>query len=91
MAAPSPSDYGTAAAAAYGAPLPPGWTVKATSDPTPQSDGFSAVALQDPSGNTIIACEGTVLGTTTYGRSSVSHVHTAWNPDPAGATDRVDT
>jgi len=33
MAAPSPSDYGTAAAAAYGAPLPPGWTVKATSDP----------------------------------------------------------
>jgi nucleotidyltransferase AbiEii toxin of type IV toxin-antitoxin system len=24
------------------------------------------------------------------GRSGVSHVHAAWNPDPAGAADRVD-
>jgi len=72
MSTPTTTEYLTASAAAYtltqsgGLVVPTDWTVVAHSDSSYQSDGFSAVALKDPSGNIIIANEGTVTGVSSY-------------------------
>jgi hypothetical protein len=78
MSAPNNQEYGTASAAAYtltqssGFILPPGWSIVQESSRAQRSDGFAAVALKDPSGNIIIANEGTVAGGGAYSRGTLA-------------------
>ena len=78
MAAPTQPEYGTASNYAYtltasgGFVVPAGWSVVALSPTAQQADGFAAVALRDPSGNLIIANEGSLPGVDPYGRGTLS-------------------
>jgi hypothetical protein len=63
MAAPSPSDYGTAAAAAYKLSngtftVPPGWTLIEKSSSNQRLEGSDAVYFRGTVRDAIAACEG---------------------------------
>jgi hypothetical protein len=84
MTSPTPGEYETASASAYSLTNasgtqntsytpPTGFTLLEKSSSSQISSGFSAVALEDDSGNIIIAFEGTVLAPgTTYGAGAAA-------------------
>src|ERR1051326_8464689 len=73
MSHPTLPEYAAAASAAYGSSVPQGMTLLVRSDPSLQSDGFSAEALLDSQGHIIIAFEGTYANIfSTYGRGSLA-------------------
>jgi len=75
VASPTESEYYTASNAVYNAATgtftaPAGWSVLQTSPSSQLADGFAAVALRTPEGNTVIAYAGTVTGLGTYQKGS---------------------